>query len=147
MHPILMSIAIGSRLVEIHAFGLMIAMGFLFGTLLAVREAERRGGAIGVAPQMVKDLALWGLGASLLGARLADLMAEGRAAWDDCLGGATVGLWGTLAACTRPLRPWEGGLVFYGGVIAGLATIAIFARRHAVSFGALADLASRLEQT
>jgi phosphatidylglycerol:prolipoprotein diacylglycerol transferase len=137
MHPILLRIALSGRVLEVHSFGVMVALGCVLGTLLAMREARARGGD----PAVIRDLCLWGLALSLLGARLLDVATSGRRGWDDCLdAAATSGVGAALSACTRSLLPWEGGLAFYGGVVTGVATAALFARRHGLPLAATLDL-------
>ena len=45
-----------------------------------------------------------------------------------------------IADCTRILRVWEGGLVFYGGVAGAALVGAVFARREGWSFARVGDL-------
>ena len=137
MQPVLFHLTLPGRVFDLHAFGVLVALGLALGTVMAIREARLRR----VDPQLVRDLCLWGLAACLLGGRLADVLTNGRAAWDDCLDGAAAGgVMGALEACTRPLRPWEGGLVFYGGVVAGLLTVWLFTRRHGMDLPSTLDL-------
>lgn len=137
MLPVLFHLALFGRVVEIHTFGVLVALGCAAGTVLALREAHARG----VEVALVRDLCLWGLAASLLGARLFDLVTGGRTAWDDCLDAASVaGGLPAVQACLRPLLPWEGGLAFYGGVAAGLLTVWRFTARHGMPLGATLDL-------
>lgn len=137
MHPVLLQLPLGGRAFEVHAFGVMVALGLALGTVLAVREARLRG----VDPLLVRDLSLWGLAACLIGARIADIAANGRAAWDECLDAVdTQSTVGAIDACTRPLRLWEGGLVFYGGVAGGLLMVWWFTRRHGMDLRATLDL-------
>ena len=59
-----------------------------------------------------------------------------------CAGGGapTRGARAILTDCTRALRVWEGGLVFYGGVIAAAAFAFRFARREGWQPARIADL-------
>ena len=137
MHPILLRLSLSGRVLEVHSFGVMVALGCVLGTLLAMREARARG----VDPAVIRDLCLWGLALSLLGARLLDVVTAGRQGWDDCLdAAAAAGAGAALSACTRPLLPWEGGLAFYGGVVTGVGTAALFAHRHGLPLAATLDL-------
>jgi phosphatidylglycerol:prolipoprotein diacylglycerol transferase len=49
---------------------------------------------------------------------------------------------GRIAGCTAIFRFWEGGFVFYGGVIAATAVVVSFCRREGWSFWRLGDLAA-----
>ncbi len=44
-----------------------------------------------------------------------------------------------LADCAAPLRLWQGGLVFYGGLLGAAAAVALFVRRRRWPFGTVAD--------
>src|SRR5437899_2845799 len=129
MHPVLLRLPLGGGQFEIHSFGVLVAAGCAIAIVIALREARHRG----VDPDLMRDLCFWALVAGLVGARLAYVATLGRAAWDDCAdAAASDGLRGALHACTRIVRLWEGGLVFYGGVFAGALAAWSFARRHAM---------------
>jgi phosphatidylglycerol:prolipoprotein diacylglycerol transferase len=96
VHPIL--IQLGN--VSIHSFGVMVALGFLAGLWVASRNARNAG----LNGEIVYDLAPWLVGAGLIGARLMYVASY----WQRDFAG-------------RPWREafaiWNGGLVFYGGLI------------------------------
>lgn len=83
-----------------HSFGVLVALGFLVGLASAAYNARRAG----LNGEVVYDLAPWLVGAGLIGARLMYVISY----WDRDFAG-------------RPLREafavWNGGLVFYGGLI------------------------------
>ena len=104
MHPIILRL-FGP--VKIHSDGLMLALAFLTAVWLAQRDAKRKG----IDPDTVGDMAIWLLIAGVLGARLMFVILNP-----------------SLFSVRRPfelLKIWEGGLVFYGGVIAAIP-VAIF---------------------
>jgi phosphatidylglycerol:prolipoprotein diacylglycerol transferase len=107
---------------DIHTYGLLVALGFASGLWLA---AHRAAGA-GLRKEDVADLGVWLVVAGILGAKLFYVtfyLRDFLEAW------RAVGL--------RSLRE---GFVFYGGFIgASLATV-VFARCRSVPLWPLADL-------
>lgn len=104
MHPVLIDFGI----FKLHTYGLMMAIAFLVGMQLATREARR----IDLSPsrtfdQFVLDLCFWILIAGMVGARILYIATnwEGDYANDPL----------------KIFRIWEGGLVFYGGLIGATA--------------------------
>lgn len=138
MHPVLLRLQLAGQHLELHSFGVLVAAGCTAAILFALREARRRG----LDEDAMRDLCFWTLIASLVGARAAYLASAGRGLWDDCLDAiqAPGGLRATLAICAKPLSIWQGGLVFYGGVLAGAATMAWYARRHGLGVRRAADV-------
>jgi phosphatidylglycerol---prolipoprotein diacylglyceryl transferase len=138
MRPVLFSLHVGSRELGLHTYGILIATGLAIGIALAYREARRRdldGGP-------VLDFAFWGTVAGLVGSRVAyGLVNPGdfaRACWGGHDAPRDVGA--VLWDCTRILHVWEGGLVFYGGVVGAALVAVIFARRNGWSFWVLGDV-------
>ena len=62
MHPVLLKF--GS--VTIYTYGFMIALGFLLGIVLAMREARR----LGENPEKIMDISFYILVAAIIGSRL-----------------------------------------------------------------------------
>lgn len=90
---------------------------------LATKEAKRRG----LDGKLVADGLLWVVVPGLIGARLFHVIDH----WPD-------------EYATNPaaaLAIWEGGLAIWGGVVGGLAGLALFARQQKMSLGLLADVA------
>jgi phosphatidylglycerol:prolipoprotein diacylglycerol transferase len=116
----------------------MIAVGLA----AAIALAHRRARTASVDPGRVLDLAFWMTLSGFVGARVLYALVNAGDYARACVSGAgeprTVGevLWD----CTRVVRVWEGGLVFYGG-IAGAAIVAFrFARAEGWSFASVGDL-------
>src|SRR5438309_8007942 len=87
--------------IPIYGYGLMLFLAFVACTWLASRLARREG----IAPEHVQDLAIYLFVGGVLGSRIWFFVEErlaGRPA--D---------WGHFFAI------WEGGLVFYGGLMGG----------------------------
>jgi phosphatidylglycerol:prolipoprotein diacylglycerol transferase len=106
VHPVLFEIGP----LTVHSYGAMLALGAGLGLILLGRLAA----SAGLDPEKMSSLALWVLLAALAGSRLVFVILEPGP---------------FLAAPWRVLFIWEGGLVFYGGVAAGLATGLALARR------------------
>jgi phosphatidylglycerol:prolipoprotein diacylglycerol transferase len=87
----------------LHSYGVMAMLGFLAAVLLARWRAARSA----ISPDLVTDVAVWGLLAGIVGSRLAYLIR-----YPDEFNG--------LADF---FKIWQGGLVFFGGLIAAVATI------------------------
>ncbi len=127
----------------IHSYGVAIAAGFIAAILLGVRAARRQG----IRVDHILDLAFWILISTILGARLLYLITEAPAYGRLCLGSeapAPRGLLQILADCSRGLWLWEGGLVFYGGLIAATFAVLWYCRRKGLPFFKLADVIAPL---
>jgi phosphatidylglycerol---prolipoprotein diacylglyceryl transferase len=117
----------------VHMYAVMIAVGFVIGIWLAVRYGER---VMGYDREMVLDLSWWILVSGLVGARLAFIAVNWDQYYYACadfeLYNARFPALSPLDApdCTRIVRFWTGGLVFYGGVIGAIGTIVWFMRRE-----------------
>lgn len=123
MHPVLIDVF---GLFNIHTYGLMIAMGFLVGMQLAVREARRVDTSrAGNYDQFVLDLTFWILIAAIVGSRVLFIIVEWKQTYaHDPL---------------KMIRIWEGGLVFYGGLIGAVLFSIYYCRRKGWSFLFVAD--------
>jgi len=86
-----------------HSYPVMLAVAFLSCTLLAVREAHRQDPPIPLTPQG----GLWAYLGGLFGAKLFYAIQFGWPLW-------------------RSFVLWEGGLVFYGGLIGASAAVAAY---------------------
>ena len=133
MHPTLFELA-G---VPVRSYGLIAAAGFLCALLLAMRAGRRQG----IPAERLLDLGFWILVSALLGARLLHVIIEAPTYVRRCAGGGGPrGALRTLYDCSAPLHLWEGGLVFYGGLLAAASVVLWFCRRHRLRFLELADL-------
>lgn len=86
---------------SIHTYGVALAVAFWLGIELSAREAKRRG----LDPVNIVDLGIVILLSSVVGSRLFYVVAHLEDYRGDFLG---------------MLKVWEGGLTFYGGLIAGV---------------------------
>lgn len=107
MHPDLFSIGP----ITVHTYGVMMALGFL----AALGNWILLGRRMGYTAPFCSDLVFWVMVSGIAGARAAYVLEN----WQDY-----------MAAPLSILRVDQGGLVFYGGLVAAGAAIVVFARRH-----------------
>lgn len=102
-------------------YSFLIVLGVVLAVFLACRE-ERR---LGLKKDTVIDLVLWLLPAGILGARIYYVIFS----------------WGQFRSDPLAVfRIWEGGLAIYGGVLAGLIVLVVFARHRKLSPLLLCDI-------
>lgn len=102
--------------VPIHAYGLMIAIGFLLALYFMQREAVKAG----VDPKIFADGAFYTLILGIVGARFMHIVLYPQHyAWNDPLGWIAV---------------WEGGLVFQGAIPPALLYVWWHFRRNELPF-------------
>ncbi|MBS1959222.1 MAG: prolipoprotein diacylglyceryl transferase [Bdellovibrionales bacterium] len=121
MHPILFEINFGSFSFPLHSYGLMIALGFLSG-IYTVRKLAARGG---VNPDLVADLAFWLLMWGFVGARMLYIITR----WSEF-----------MASPMDMFKVWEGGLVFFGGLISATAFAVYFFKKHDLPAWKMSDI-------
>ena len=114
--------------IPIFGYGLMMCLGFIAATLLAARRATRAG----FPPEAIWDLTFLFLISGVGGARLFYLIQHGDRVFKDC---KTAGEY-LVATFNLP----DGGLVLYGGVIAGAAVYWWFCRSRNLPAWKLGDL-------
>jgi phosphatidylglycerol:prolipoprotein diacylglycerol transferase len=133
MHPVLFHVGT----FELRAYGAAIAVGFILAIWLGARTAARQG----EDAESVRDLCFWLLVSSMLGARLLFVLTNLKVFAQYCLTSFDDHSFKhELFMCTRALHVWEGGLVFFGGLLAAMATAWWFTRRRHLSFARVADL-------
>ncbi|HYC57111.1 MAG TPA: prolipoprotein diacylglyceryl transferase [Candidatus Binatia bacterium] len=105
--------------ITIYSFGVMMALGFYFGSLVSVKEFERRGGD----GEKLWNVLLWTFLAGLVSSRLLSIFNDPaaffRAPMSEILAGA--------------------GFVWYGGFLGGALAAWLLGRRYGMSFVTLAD--------
>lgn len=107
--------------INIHWYGLFLVAGIIAALLVSLRLAKH----YDVSPDLILDLSFWLIISGLAGARLYDVLLE---------------LPYYLKYPLKILAIWEGGLAIHGAVIAGLAALWLFARRHHINFFKLSAL-------
>jgi prolipoprotein diacylglyceryl transferase len=107
---------------DLHAYGLMIAMGVVAAVSLASHRLEARGGD----PGLISSIAIWAVPGGLIGARLYHVATDwyrfDHGHWLDVF------------------KVWEGGLGIWGGVLGGVLVGAWVARRRDASVPMLMDV-------
>lgn len=106
---------------SLHTYGLMVALGFLFGMIFIKRESRR----VGLDENRIMDLFFYVAIAGLVGSRLLYVLVSVEDFWSDPL---------------VLFRVWEGGLVFQGGVIGSLIVAVFFIRKQALPYFKCADV-------
>lgn len=118
MHPIF--IRLGP--LDIHTYGVLVAIGFIVGLAVAAKRAPREG----IKPEQITDLGVWLIVAGMLGGKLFHIIFF----WNDFLTGLRV----------DGLRSLREGFVFYGGLIAASITTIFFAKLKQISIWKIADV-------
>ncbi len=112
MHDILFRI--GDRF-AIHSYGVMAMIGFLAALFVARWRARRAG----LVPDEVTDIAIWALLAGIVGSRIVYILQNTDYFFDTSRRD-----WSLLDL----VKIWQGGLVFYGGLIGALAVTLLLLR-------------------
>lgn len=107
----------------VRIYGLM----YVFAILGAIYVTSRRWRARGGDHDLVIEVAIWGVPAGIIGARLYFVITSWNEVPDDW--------WG-------PLAVWEGGLGVWGGIAAGTLGGLFVLRRHRVSIPDFLDAAA-----
>ncbi|MBI4950977.1 MAG: prolipoprotein diacylglyceryl transferase [Myxococcales bacterium] len=139
----------------------MLLVGFCFATAIAVVHARR----MGLNPDVIVDLALASLLLGVIGGRLMHVVADGHF-WDyvhACTDPSQVdwkisearcateqGQWDAAAGVCHPATAdcfawakfWQGGLAYYGGLIAAALGAVWLLRRDRFPFWKAADITS-----
>jgi len=119
MFPVLLSF----KGFHLYTYGVMVALGVLAGVLFVRREARREG----FDPERVTDLIFWTLLVGLICSRLVFVLLH----WTEY-----------RAEPLRALKFWEGGLVFYGGIVPGILLGIALMRRWGFPLWRTLDLAA-----
>lgn len=109
--------------VEVYWYGILIALGVLMGTFVAMKAAKRKG----LDEENVLDLLLIALPAAIIGARAYYVIFS----WDYYQGD-----WSKI------LDFRSGGLAIHGGLIAAVLVGYLYAKKKKINFWLLADIAA-----
>jgi phosphatidylglycerol---prolipoprotein diacylglyceryl transferase len=118
VHPIF--IRLGP--LEIHTYGVLVAIGFMVGLAVAGWRARSEG----IPAEQISDLGVWLIIAGMLGGKLFHIVFF----WNDFIDG-----W--RADGIRSLRE---GFVFYGGFICATLAAVVYTRRKRLPLVKLADI-------
>lgn len=108
---------------ELHSYGLLLAIAFLLGIQIFVSRARARG----VPEEPMQTLSLWLLVLAIAGARALFVITH----WTDYASDP-------LAI----LRLWEGGLILYGGYFFAIAGGILYLRRRGIRVWRVGDAAA-----
>ncbi|MCC6652252.1 MAG: prolipoprotein diacylglyceryl transferase [Candidatus Eisenbacteria bacterium] len=106
--------------IQLHSYGAMMAIAFLVGTALGLKEAKR----LGLDEDKLLNVILVSLVAAILGARALYVMEHLQQFRRE---------WGSVLAL------WQGGLTLYGGIVAGSFAGLVAARRMGLPRWKVAD--------
>ncbi|MGR3218827.1 MAG: prolipoprotein diacylglyceryl transferase [Candidatus Anammoxibacter sp.] len=112
MHPTLFKIPIPftDRIIPVHSYGFMMAVGFFLTIYVARRLAKKEG----IDPDVISDLGIYIICSGIIGARIFFVIQNIGAYKGNFI---------------DVFKVYEGGLVFYGGLIAAAGTFIVVARR------------------
>jgi prolipoprotein diacylglyceryl transferase len=106
---------------RLHVYGLLIALGVVAAVWLSQRRWSARGGE----PGTMAAIAVWGVPAGLIGARLYSVITS----WHDDTGGHWY----------KAFEIWDGGLGIWGGIFCGVIFGVIGAMRKGVDWRSALD--------
>ncbi len=109
--------------VKLYAYGFFVGLGFMVGLILAARNARKEG----VPFERVVDLFFYSLLSAIVGSRLLFVLVNLDSFRGDLL---------------RIFKIWEGGLVFYGGLLLAIGVAITYMRWHRLPLWKLVDLFS-----
>jgi phosphatidylglycerol:prolipoprotein diacylglycerol transferase len=110
--------------IPVRWYGLIFVGAAALGIWLAQREGRRRG----VGDEILSDAVIWVAVAALVGGRALYIIQNEL---------------GSIAADPfHAVMIWQGGLSFYGGLLAAIGALVIFARRRRLPFLLAADVAA-----
>lgn len=106
--------------IEVMWYGILIAIGVILGTILALREAER----IGVGEDNLIDLLLFAIPLAVIGARIYYVVFT----------------WDYYKENLKEIFHFRGGgLAIHGAIIAGIIVAVIFSRKRDIDFWKITD--------
>ena len=108
---------------NVYWYGIFIGLAVVLGVLMAMKEAKRTG----QNPEQYLDLAMIGIAAGILGARIYYVIFAWDYYKDDLLSIFNIR---------------QGGLAIYGGIIGACIAVVIYSRKKKQNFSLLMDTAS-----
>jgi len=112
MMPYIWRDAFGISWIDIHSYGAMAVIALLMGTWLISRESRK----VGYDPDRTFNLAILLFVVGLVGARVLYVVVEWARFRD--------------APALDTIKLWEGGLVWYGGILFAVPFAIFYLRRH-----------------
>lgn len=130
MHPILLKIPVHLNLplvgsveyLTIYTYGVLVALAFLAGLVFVYFEAKR----VGESPQEITNLVFYVIIAAIIGSRVVYVLVVEPAS--------------ILKNPLVLIKVWEGGLVFYGGLIGAILVSLYYVWRHHLNYWKITDI-------
>ncbi len=119
MHPVLLQI--GSF--KLHTYGFFVALGFIAAMLFSTKNAKPHG----ISSQTITDIFFIILVSALIGARLLYVLINFKYYQNNLLG---------------IFKTWDGGLVFFGGFLAVVVTMAVYFKFKKFAIWKMGDIIS-----
>lgn len=119
MHPVLFQIGP----LTLHTYGVFVALGFIIGILLALHQGKKEG----FPKEKILDIGFYTLLSAIIGSRLFYVLVEYKY---------------FIKNPVHIFKIWEGGLVFFGGLIAVLFVLLIYFKKNALPVWKTLDLFS-----
>ena len=116
-------VAINLGFIQIYWYSIFIAIGVLFGLLLAIKEAKRQN----ISKDFIIDAILWGLPIGIIGARIYYVIFSWSYYKDNLI---------------DILKINEGGLAIHGGIIAGFIFAYFYSKKKGYNPFKIVDLFS-----
>lgn len=117
MFPVLFKIGA----ITIHTYGVAMALAFLASIFLIRHEAKRKK----LNPDIAYDIVLFAMIGGIIGARLVYVIDH----WHDF-----------AANPVKVFEVWQGGLIFYGGLIGGALAVLALIKFKKMPIGKIADI-------
>ena len=117
MYPVLVQLGT----FELRSYGIIVALSFILGLWLSVKEANRNG----LDPGLIQDFAFYALIGGIIGARIYFVVFSNPAYF--------------LQKPWEIVAVWHGGISIIGALIGGLVTAIWYCRRKKLSFWRFAD--------
>ena len=117
MHPILFKLGPFT----LHTYGVLVASGFILGLALAIREAKK----FNIAKEKILDIGFYILISAIVGSRLAFILTEYEYYLENPL---------------DIFKIWQGGLVFYGGLLLAIPVVIIYIKKHNLPMWTIGDI-------
>ncbi|MDH4128436.1 MAG: prolipoprotein diacylglyceryl transferase [Spirochaetota bacterium] len=120
----------------LNSYGFMLGIAFIVGAYLVIRKGRK----LGIKEESLLDLSLWGVIASIVGARLFFMLFEfeTHSVTGQLLYGPPYAFFHDPLAFITKIK--EGGLVVYGGFIVGVLFALVFIKKKNLPLGKVADI-------
>lgn len=132
IHPQFNPVALSLGPVSIHWYGLMYLVAFVLFVVLGRLHARRRP-ELGWDAGKIDDLLLYGMLGVVIGGRLGEVVFFQLPYY--------------LSNPLEIFAIWKGGMSFHGGFLGVLVAMALYARRHGLSFWQVTDFIAPLVPT